>query len=829
MNPLRRLWSHYMAHAEYMRHIPRAVGMVGAVAFPLFYALHEVRATKDYDSAWLRGTAALLCLGLALRDRWPERWRGWYVPWSYATYLYCLPFFNVFLALKNGGGSVGVANTFMAVFFLVLLSDWRNTVVMTALGAAGAVLMYLATTPDPAMPVDYLGRLPTLILIVVGGNAFKLSEKQIQAERLDAATALAGSVAHEMRNPLGQLRHSLGAIQKALPAPGAAGQLTSLSPNEVDTLYAQLANGERAIERGLQVIAMTLDELSAKPLDASAFDLLSAAEVAHKAADEYGYESEEARAHVEVHVQDDFHFRGEETAFLFVLFNLVKNALYYLGPNPGTRVTLTVGSRCIRVRDNGPGIAADVLPTLFEPFRTVGKAGGTGLGLSYCRRVMRAFGGEIRCDSVQGEFTEFTMEFPPVGEQAMREHRDQVLQAARALLEGKRLLMVEDDAAQRLTTRHKLRPLALAIDEAADGQQALQLLTQHAYDLVLLDLNMPALDGYQLAQRLRLGQVPANRYVRIVAHTSEPPHLARVKTQRAGMDGFVGKPSAQLTLVQALRKALEQRSAATPAGARTLAGRRVLLADDSAYNRRAVSAYLRDAGAEVAEVDHGRAALQALDEGTPFDAVLLDLNMPGLGGVETTRAIRASGRPWARVPVVALTAHSDSPAIQSAQGAGMDAFLVKPVEAGQLCETLESLLRGVPAPPVPAIAAPQPAEDAGPLLNEARLESYQRLGLLQELLDDYLPELRRLVGVLQDTVARGDLPQAQEVLHSLLGMSGEAGALALYQRVRRVYVPVLEEGRWPPAAEWARVRALADETDLALREYGARHAPADPA
>ncbi|TFZ08202.1 ATP-binding response regulator [Ramlibacter humi] len=829
MNALRRLWSHYAAHADYMRHIPKAVGMVGAIAFPLFYALHEVRGTKDYDSAWLRGTAALLCLGLALRDRWPERWRGWYVPWSYATYLYCLPFFNVYLALKNGGGSVGVANTFMAVFFLVLLSDWRNTVVMTALGAAGAVLTYFATTPDPAMPVDYLGRLPTLILIVVGGNAFKLSEKQIQAERLDAATALAGSVAHEMRNPLGQLRHSLGAIQRALPAPGPAGQLTSLSPQEVDTLYAQLANGERAIERGLQVIAMTLDELAAKPLDAANFDLLSASEVAHKAVDEYGYESEEARAHVEVHVLEDFHFRGEETAYLFVLFNLVKNALYYLGPNPGTRVTVTVGGRRIRVRDNGPGIAPDVLPTLFEPFRTVGKAGGTGLGLSYCRRVMRAFGGDIRCESVQSSFTEFAMEFPPVGEEAMREHRDKVLQAARALLEGKRLLLVEDDAAQRLTTRHKLRPLGLAIDEAADGQQALQLLSQHAYDLVLLDLNMPVLDGYQLAQRLRLGQVPANRYVRIVAHTSEPPHLARVKTQRAGMDGFVGKPSAQLMLVQALHKALEQRSAAAPAGARPLAGRRVLLADDSAYNRRAVSAYLRDAGAEVAEVDHGRAVLQALEAGPAFDAVLLDLNMPGMGGLETTGAIRASGQPWASVPVVALTAHSDAPAVQSAREAGMNGFLVKPVEARPLCETLETLLRGDEAAATPVTPPPAPQQGEGPLLNEARLESYRRLGLLQELLEDYLPELQRLVGVLEETVARGDLAQAQDVLHSLLGMSGEAGALALYQRVRRVYVPVLEEGRWPPAGEWAQVRVLADRTDQALREYGARHAPADPA
>ena len=175
MKALRNLWSHYVAHAEYMRHIPKAVGWVGAIAFPLFYLLHELRSTKDYDSGWLRGTAALLCLGLALRDHWPERLRRWYVPWSYVTYLYCLPFLMVFLALKNGGGSVAVANTFMGVFFLVLLTDWRNTVAMSVVGAGAATLLYVATTPDAAMPVDYLGRLPTLILVVIGGNAFKLS------------------------------------------------------------------------------------------------------------------------------------------------------------------------------------------------------------------------------------------------------------------------------------------------------------------------------------------------------------------------------------------------------------------------------------------------------------------------------------------------------------------------------------------------------------------------------------------------------------------------------------------------------------------------------
>lgn len=339
---------------------------------------------------------------------------------------------------------------------------------------------------------------------------------------------------------------------------------------------------------------------------------------------------------------------------------------------------------------------------------------------------------------------------------------------------------------------------------------------------------MPVLDGYQVAQRVRQGQVPANRYVRIIAHTSEPVHVARVKTQRAGMDGFISKPCAQLPLAQALHRAIQRRS--TNATSLPLDGRRMLIADDSAYNRRAVAAYLRDAGATVVEVDNGVNVLEQLASGVTFDAVLMDLNMPGLDGFEAARSVRASGKPWARVPIVALTAHSDAAAIDATRVAGMDGFLVKPVEAAMLYESLVALLAGArPVPRPESLPAPTPLSDAeGPLLNETRLDSYRRLGLLDELLADYLPEIARLVDVLANSVQAQELDQARDALHSLLGMSGEAGALALYQRVRRIYVPVLEQRRWPEGQSWvAELRLLASRTEQALREFGARQAPED--
>jgi two-component system CAI-1 autoinducer sensor kinase/phosphatase CqsS len=109
---------------------------------------------------------------------------------------------------------------------------------------------------------------------------------------------------------------------------------------------------------------------------------------------------------------------------------------------------------------------------------------------------------------------------------------------------------------------------------------------------------------------------------------------------------------------------------------------------------------------------------------------------------------------------------------------------------------------------------------AGPLLNDHRLESYRRLGLLEELITDYLPEIQRLIDTVSAAVIDDAFDRVQEALHSLLGMSGEAGAQALYQCVRRVYVIVQDERRVPPAHEWLpQLRALADRSELALREF----------
>lgn len=826
MNAARRLFKHYEDYHAYGPSRLKTIGYLGAITYVIFYFMRFTRPNPNLMADLPeRVLAVLLFLLLGLRDWWPEKLKPYYIRVSYFVLLYSLPTFTVLVALERGGGVANISNAFIILCFLVLLTDWRNTIVMLVVGTALASLIYWAITPNPKVPMDLVAQLPAFALIVIGGNLFKSNTDKIDAERkLRATQALAGSIAHEMRHPLSQLKHSLEGMQEVLPPPGAARQAARLDSQAVHALYRHLARGEQAVQRGLQVISMTLDEVSARPLDASAFRYLSAAEVVQHAVEEYSYDSETARDKVSVAISEDFTFKGDETAYLFVLFNLIKNALYYLAPYPQTRVTITVGAQHVTVRDNGPGIAPDVLAGLFEPFRSIGKSGGTGLGLSYCQRVMRAFGGEIQCTSEQGEYTEFTMRFPAISEAERQEHwRDAVTQA-RTVLAGKRLLVVEDDPVQRMATRQKLAPLAAAVelDEAADGQLALGLLARRAYDIVLLDLHMPGLDGYAVAETIRAGS-GINQDVHIVAYTSEPAHLARAKALKGGMDGFISKPCAQLPLLAALQQAVQQPRGLRRQALGRLAGRRILLADDSAFSRKAVAAYLRNAAATVIEAEHGQAVLEQLQAYEGFDAVVVDLHMPGLDGLETARAIRASGEPWAAIPVVALTAHSDEESVAATRAAGMNGFLVKPVEAALLYETLARLVGSNVEVAVPVQPAPErPAAGDESLLNVPRLESYRRLGMLEELLDDYVPEMARLVSALDGAAAGADRQRCLDALHALLGMSGEAGAQALYQQVRRLYVPLLEDAHWPSSNTWvAELRELARRTEEALKTYSA--------
>ena len=169
--------------------------------------------------------------------------------------------------------------------------------------------------------------------------------------------------------------------------------------------------------RGLSIADLILSNIREEKIDETKFVDLSISDIVELAIKEFDFESEEEKALVNLNLENDFNFKGDETLMIFVLFNLLKNSLYYKAK---IDIWLESDKRNIEgksfnylyFKDCGIGIPADKLEFIFESFFTSNKKGGTGLGLPFCKRVMLAFGGDIFCKSVEGEFTQFCLKFP---------------------------------------------------------------------------------------------------------------------------------------------------------------------------------------------------------------------------------------------------------------------------------------------------------------------------------------------------------------------------------------------------------------------------------
>lgn len=522
------------------------IGVVGALAFPILYLLRQTSIVPPrYDDLWWRVGATLLCIGLALRRQWPARIQPLYLGYSYLVVFYCLSFLLTYTSLKNQGGNMSMMNMVIGMVLIILLTDWRNAVIMLTGGYVSAIVLYLLTDPGSQIPVDILLAAITSILVLIAGALAHLGQKRAELERMRRLYAgLAGTIAHEMRTPLAQIQHALRCIDSEVPAGSAAARAVQ--------------QGHSAIHRGLQSISMTLQQISLRNPQPTELSVLSAEQCLRKALDEYAYDSPQARDQVRLHVEEDFQFLGNATALELVLFNLLKNSLYYLPLHPHMTVSVTVTATptpSIVVRDTGPGIAPQAVPRLFEEFQSNGKADGTGLGLAFCRRTLREWSGDIRCRSEQGHFTEFTLSFPPVPSSEVSPAPSPAVPPARSLA-GLTALIVDDQRFNRSIARALVSDMGLNALEAAHGQQALEMLRQGpVVDVVLMDVNMPGLDGMETTRLLRGIAGPAGR-VPVFALTANDSLAVHARAREAGMQGVLSKPIDRAVLKHTLTATL---------------------------------------------------------------------------------------------------------------------------------------------------------------------------------------------------------------------------------------------------------------------------------
>jgi len=255
-------------------------------------------------------------------------------------------------------------------------------------------------------------KLATLVERVEFYRRQSVQQQTFLLEKMTSLQSLAGSIAHEMRNPLMQLDHFVSEVKLAQ----SNGVLAETKQEE---LWEQTQQAKVAIERSLQVIDITLGQVKNTQINVAQFETLAVHSVIGKALAEYVFLPGE-RDFIHCDLRQTFNFRGDETLLIYVVFNLLKNALYFSHSSPTFEILINSRienkQNILVFRDNGRGIPPAFIEKIFEDFFSSDNTYGTGLGLAYCRRVMHAFNGDITCASVLGEYTEFQLVFPPVAD-----------------------------------------------------------------------------------------------------------------------------------------------------------------------------------------------------------------------------------------------------------------------------------------------------------------------------------------------------------------------------------------------------------------------------
>jgi CheY-like chemotaxis protein len=538
---------------------------------------------------------------------------------------------------------------------------------------------------------------------------------------------------------------------------------------------------------------------------------------------------------------------GDITRFRQILANLISNAVKFT--RHGEVVvelaaqTAADGSPglLVRVRDTGIGIPQDKLHRLFKSFSQVDASttrqyGGTGLGLAISRQLVRLMGGDLWVESETGRGSTFQF-FIPAPLAALEPEPSQ---ASVDALKGRSILVVDDNRTNRRVVELAGQRWGMKVEAVAGGEEALKKLADGAtYDVLVLDLQMPHMDGVMLARELLRLKISTPRLLM----TSLGLRSDMPAAERNLFNLCLSKPVKPAQFQQALLKVLTQPTTlmvqpeGQPASLLPLATRlplHLLVADDNSINQKVALRLLEQVGYRADVANNGLEVLQALAN-KHYDLVFMDVQMPEMDGLEATRQVRSlepePGRFLnpGRHAIIAMTANAMKGDREKCLAAGMDDYIPKPVRAELLYATIErygqAILAGKNNGQLPAVKKTVETEPVPPvaakLLDLDRLNDFSEGNreAAQELVDLYLNQTREQLERLKAQFVSGNAGEVQRTAHSCAGASATCGILVmtpLFKRVEQLAAEKLLDQAAPLVAELERHFARVED---ALKEY----------
>jgi two-component system, sensor histidine kinase and response regulator len=549
----------------------------------------------------------------------------------------------------------------------------------------------------------------TLCCVTFTRNIADLKETQCQLiEAREAALAASrakseflSSMSHEIRTPMNAVLGMAELLQES-----------ELADEQRRYLEVMIANGNALLDLINSILDLAKIETGRLQIENTDFDLTDLIE---KTISTFGVRAHgkglELAARIEPGVPD--RLIGDPLRLRQILINLLGNAVKFTEIG---QIVLTVAnnpeSNCLgdlifKVADTGIGIAPDKLGQIFSNFTqadssTTRKYGGSGLGLAIVKRLTEVMGGLITVRSELGKGSTFSFS-------ARFGLAPRVLSPTRQFvpsLAGYQVLIVDDNQVNRLIAREMIASCGAEIEEAASAEEALDAVSRagaRPFQIILLDMRMPEMDGLEVARRIREANLPTEPLVLMLSSDDLKPQVARLK--EIGLDAYLVKPITRKELFGAINRVLLETGRCRSDGiaerhtAKALRGKgnrpmRILLAEDSPDNRLVFQAYLHREAHQIDFAQNGQIAVDKFIT-HPYDLVFMDMQMPELDGFEATRIIREweNGQGLRPVPIIALSASALDEDVKRSLAAGCSAHIAKPVKKQTILNAIAATTR----------------------------------------------------------------------------------------------------------------------------------------
>ncbi|EAR53395.1 hypothetical sensor histidine kinase/response regulator LuxN [Photobacterium sp. SKA34] len=654
------------------------IGYLGSIGFPLYFFVWHYLFPQPYENFLLRLFCGSLFIPFVLKDHLPYWFLRYKAIHFIATITIGLPFFFSYMLIMNHW-SIPWVMSFMAALFLsiLLIYDAYIISVISIIGISLGALFSYGFHPINSDNFHW-GYIAVISFSYVTGIASHYRNHIHYEDQLLFARSFSAGIAHEMRNPFSSLYSSMELMLDILR------QKNDNKKDNVNELKSIIRSNMTVINNSNETINLLLSSINEHAISTNTFQEYSIVNIIKSSVESYGYQSLQDRSLVSVNFNKDTNYFGSDILFRYVIFNLMKNAFYYKEKNNfsiNINIEINKKNNIIKIRDTGVGIPKNNLDAIFDDFFTHGKKNSSGLGLPFCKKVITAFGGVISCQSKLGEWTEFTILLPKIDSKSVNKLKYE-------LMSKKRLLYVGDDNSdvfelQKNSFSHGYNFNTISPFKLID-------MPLNQVDMIIVNLDSYSEHNYYFSKlQDKLALLTTKVLYLYRTHNAlnlilnEKINYKLVNASK--IDNNFTDNICRLFFIHFNNPKNTPRS--------TTDTKSILLVDDNMSLRMYTGILLQRSGFHVIHAENGVNALKNL-ELSQVDLIMMDLEMPLMGGLEATKQIRSNKRyeSHKNTPIICFSASLDEKQQQELSKIGMNDFIFKPATKEQIFASIERFI-----------------------------------------------------------------------------------------------------------------------------------------